>query len=215
MTNIGKLQENTAELCNILPSTWSDPGKRHGGSEHGWPEKLKRSPLPSGCEISGCKMLAYGILDMKCRRTEFRMWNVGARNSSPGRLSYAAQGELSACARCRDSSPGWHGARKAIRINSIRIPQEDMWRAPLSGPPQGKAHGTCEHHIRTIASPIRICCPDHWLPPPSDGVSGHLLLLAFRICLWQRTSKLRFFMFLSFPFLCQGFQRTLLNLWLL
>ena len=45
---------------------------------------------------------------------------------------------------------------------------------------------------RMIAYPIRICCPDHWLkctslatsfrqpatahvPPPSDGVSGHLL----------------------------------------
>ncbi|RVW13383.1 hypothetical protein CK203_107968 [Vitis vinifera] len=46
-------------------------------------------------------------------------------------------------------------------------------------------------------------------------LSGHLLLLAFRICLWQRTSKLRFFMFLSFPLLCHGFQRTLLNLRLL
>ena len=42
-----------------------------------------------------------------------------------------------------------------------------------------------------------------------------LPLLAFRICLWQRTSKLRFFMFLSFPLLCHGFQRTLLNLGLL
>ena len=42
-----------------------------------------------------------------------------------------------------------------------------------------------------------------------------LPLLAFRICLWQRTSKLQFFMFLSFPLLCHGFQRTLLNLGLL
>ena len=42
-----------------------------------------------------------------------------------------------------------------------------------------------------------------------------LPLLAFRICLWQRTSKLRFFMFLSFPLLCHGFQITLLNLGLL
>ena len=40
-------------------------------------------------------------------------------------------------------------------------------------------------------------------------------LLAFRICLWQRTSKLWFFMFMSFPFLCHGFQVTLLNLGLL
>ena len=42
-----------------------------------------------------------------------------------------------------------------------------------------------------------------------------LPLFAFRICLWQRTSKLWFFMFLSFPLLCHGFQITLLNLGLL
>ena len=42
-----------------------------------------------------------------------------------------------------------------------------------------------------------------------------LPLLVFRICLWQRTSKLWFFMFLSFPLLFHGFQITLLNLILL
>ena len=45
-----------------------------------------------------------------------------------------------------------------------------------------------------------------------------LPLLAFRICLWQRTLKLQSFgssFFLSFPLLCHGFQRTLLNLGLL
>ena len=138
-------------------------------------------------------------------------------------MSYVAQGGPFACARCRDPSPGWHGASKAILINSIRIPQEDTWRAPLSGLPQREAHDTCEHHTRTIAYPIRICCSDHWLmwaslatthvPPPScpDALSGYLLLLAFRICLWQRTSKIWFFIFLSFPLLCHGFQRTLLN----
>ena len=34
--------------------------------------------------------------------------------------------------RCRDPSPGWHGVRKAIRINSIQISQEDTRHAPLS-----------------------------------------------------------------------------------
>ena len=150
---------------------------------------------------------AVRYLDVTCRRTEFRMWNVGRQNSSPGGLSYAAQGGPSACARCRDPSPGWHGVRKAIRINSIRISQEDTRRAPLSGFPQVGAHSTREHHTRTITYPIRICCPGHWLkwaslptsfgqpatdhvPPPScpDALSGHL---------------------------CHGFQRTLLNLWLL
>ena len=42
-----------------------------------------------------------------------------------------------------------------------------------------------------------------------------LPLLAFQICLWQTTLKLWFFMFLSFPLLCHGFQRTLFNLGLL
>ena len=42
---------------------------------------------------------------------------------------------------------------------------------------------------RTIAYPIRICCPDHWLkctslatadvPPPSDGVSGRPVQISF------------------------------------
>ena len=50
--------------------------------------------------------------------------------------------------------------------------------------------------LRTIAYPVRICCPDHWLmwaslatsfhqpatahvPPPSDGVSGHPVRISF------------------------------------
>ena len=37
-------------------------------------------------------------------------------------------------------------SRVAIRSNSIRIPQEDMWRAPLSGLSQGEAHDTREYH---------------------------------------------------------------------
>ena len=138
------------------------------GSRHAYQGKLKRPPLPSGCEISRATRLS-GFL-----RVEGAM----------------LQGGPSTCARCRDPFSWWDGARKAMRINSIRIPQEDMWRAPLSGLPQGEAHGTREHHTRTIAYPIWICCPDHWLmwaslatsfwqpaiahvPPPSDGVSGH------------------------------------------
>ena len=93
------------------------------------------------------------------------------------------------------------------------FPKRTCGALPLSGLPQGEAHGTREHHTRAITYPIWICCPDHWLPSPScpDAMSEHLLLLAFRIYLWQRTSKLRFFMFLSFPLFCHGFQRTLLN----
>ena len=34
----------------------------------------------------------------------------------------------------------------AIQINSIRIPQEDTWRTPLFGLPQGEARDTRDHH---------------------------------------------------------------------
>ena len=61
VAHIWKLQENTAALCKILPSAWSDLGKRYGGSGHVCPGNLKRLPLPSGCEISGCKMSTHGI----------------------------------------------------------------------------------------------------------------------------------------------------------
>ena len=56
--------------------------------------------------------------------------------------------------------------------------------APLSGLREGEAHNTREHHTRTIAYPIRICCPDtDHVPPPScpDSLSEHILLLAFWI----------------------------------
>ena len=127
----------------------------------------------AGCEISGESGMSPGQ-NSRCEIPE------------EGETS---QGGPSACARCRDPSPWWHGAYIAIRSNSIRIPQEDSWRALLSELPQGEAHDTRDHHTRTIAYPILICCPDHWLkctslatsfwqpatahiPPPSDGVSG-------------------------------------------
>ena len=114
--------------------------------------------------------------NVKCQRTEFRIWNVGARNFGyeisvhgiPPRVDWAMlrkgnrlrtqgvgtplpsdmecvrlsgflrvegamlQGGPFACARCRDPSLGWHGARIAIRRNSIRIPQGTR-AATLSG----------------------------------------------------------------------------------
>ena len=144
-------------------------------------------------------------------------WNVllshpassaGCEISGEGGTS---QGGPSACAKYRDSSPWWHGASIAIRSNSIRIPQEDTQRASLSGvTPSGfpkKTRGALPYpeqlhpdspRRHAARFPIRICCPDHWLkwaslatahvPPLSNGVSGHL---------------------------CHGFQRILLNFWLL
>ena len=40
------------------------------------------------------------------------------------------------------------------------LPKEGHVARPLSGLPQGEAHDTRKHHIRTIAYPIRIYCPD-------------------------------------------------------
>ena len=66
--NIRKLQENTAALYTERITLQVSVIRRFG---YVYPEKLKRPPLPSGCEISGCKMSAHRISDVKCRRTEF------------------------------------------------------------------------------------------------------------------------------------------------
>ena len=80
---------------------------------------------------------------------------------------------------------------KAIRINSIRIPQEDKQRAPLSGFPQREAPDTREHHIPddSISYPDMLSGSLTNVSKPCYSsrsaaiLSGHLLLLAFRICL--------------------------------
>ena len=112
---------------------------------------------------------------VKCRQTEFRMLNI-RRRWKVGRIEFL---------------PRWN----------------ELCRASLSGAtPFGFPKRTCgallypnslrEKHTalvnitpRTIAYPIQICCPDHWLKwaslptsfrqpaiahilPPSDGVSG-------------------------------------------
>ena len=61
--NIRKLQENTATLYTERKTLRVSVIRR---SRYVYPEKLKRPPLPSDCEISGCKMLVHGIPDMKC-----------------------------------------------------------------------------------------------------------------------------------------------------
>ena len=61
--NIRKLQENTTALYTERKTLWVSVIRR---SRYVYPEKLKRPPLPSDYEISGCKMSAHGIPDMKC-----------------------------------------------------------------------------------------------------------------------------------------------------
>ena len=56
--NIRKLQENTAALYTERKTLRVSAIRRSG---YVYPEKLKRPPLPSGCETSGCEMSADGI----------------------------------------------------------------------------------------------------------------------------------------------------------
>ena len=85
---------------------------------------------------SGCETFGWNV-----GGTEFRMWDIRVECAMP----HVVRGP-SVCARCRNPSLWWHRARIAIRSNSIRILQEDTRRAPLSGLPQGEAHGTRDHH---------------------------------------------------------------------
>nr|CAN63222.1 hypothetical protein VITISV_020219 [Vitis vinifera] len=100
--------------------------------------------------------------------------------------------------------------RVAIQRNSIRIPQENMWCAPLSGLPQGEAHDTREHHTPddNISYPdmlsgslTKVSKPCYVIPPACHSPCS----AALRLCV--RTPCPDIF--------CHGFQRTLLNLGLL
>ena len=55
--SIRKVQENTAALYTKRKTLQVSVIRRSG---YVYPEKLKRPPLPSGYEISGCKMSAHG-----------------------------------------------------------------------------------------------------------------------------------------------------------
>ena len=139
--NIRKLQDNTAALYTERKTLQLSAIR---GSGRVWSGKLKRPPLPSGCEIFGCKMSAHRIPDMKCWRTEFRMWNVGGRNFSPSGLSYAAQGGPSTCVRCRDpsgSTPSEFPKRTCTAMLSGSTPSGFPKRTCAA-----MLSGTCEHH---------------------------------------------------------------------
>ena len=62
--NIRKVQENTAALYTERKTLQVSVIKRSG---YVYLEKLKRPPLPSGCEIFGCKMSAHGTSSFPIR----------------------------------------------------------------------------------------------------------------------------------------------------
>ena len=68
--NVGrKYQEASGEHCCTVYWEKTLPTSVIRRSGYVYSEKLKRPPLLSGYEISGCKMSAHGIPDMKCRCT--------------------------------------------------------------------------------------------------------------------------------------------------
>ena len=72
----------TLQLCM---SDWVGATR---GSRYVYPDKLKRPPLPSGCEISGCKMSTHGIPDVK----------MSAHGIFPGWTElYCARGTVCVC----------------------------------------------------------------------------------------------------------------------
>ena len=96
------------------------------------------------------------------------------------------------------------------------FPKRTCGALPLSGLPQGEAHGTHEHHTRTIAYPIRMCCSDHC---SVAILSGRPVRISFTPCipdlLMAKDFKASFLHVSELQLLCHGFQRTLLNLRLL
>ena len=125
-----------------------------------------------------------------------------------------SQGWPSVCAWCRDPS-GATPAGFPKRIRSA-LPYPDSLR---------EKHTTLAnitHPDDSISYPdmlsgslTKVHKPCYVIPTACHSPCSAALRWCVRICLWQRTSKLRFFMFLRFPLLCHGFQRTLLNLGLL
>ena len=120
--------------------------------------------------------------DVKCRRTEFRMWNI-RRRWNVGRIEFF---------------PGWNELCRAslFGATSSEFPKRTRGALPYPDSLREKHTTLVNITLRTIAYPIRICCPDHWLmwaslatsfrqpttahvPPPSDGVSGRPVRTSF------------------------------------
>ena len=154
----------------------------------------------------------------------------GESGTSPGRNSGCgiseedgtSQGWPSACAWCKDplgATPS--GFPKRIR-GALPYP-DSLWEKHTALANITHSDDSISYPDMLSGSLTKVHKPCYVIPtachcPCSAALRWCVrtpILLAFRLCLWQRTSKLRFFMFMSFPLLCHGFQRTLLNLGLL
>ena len=137
-----------------------------------------------------------------------RSWNEEVR--AIGTRSHQAKGQFRKLRNHKVVRVEWAMPRVAIRSNFIRIPQEDTWRTPLFGLPQGEAHGTREHHTLddSISYPdmlsgslTKVSKPCYVIPTACHSPCSAVL----RWCVWTPCPNIFF----------HGFQRTLLNLGLL
>ena len=116
--------------------------------------------------------------DVKCQRTEFRMLNIRRR----WKVSWI------------EFLPGWNELCRTSLFGATPsgFPRRTCGALPYPNSLREKHMALVNITLRKIAYPIRICCLDHWLmwaslamsfrqlatahvPPPSDGVSGHLV----------------------------------------
>ena len=86
---------------------------------------------------------------------------LAGQNSSPGGMSYAAHRKGDRLRVQGVGTPPPNDTERALLSDATPSEFPKRTRAAmLSGLPQGEAHDTRDHHTRTIAYPIRICCPD-------------------------------------------------------
>ena len=169
------------------------------GSEHVWPGKLKRPPLSSGVRHRIWNIQSED-LDMSDRGS----WNVLLFHPDmkypekvkrrPDRIPdvrYPARrkGDRLRVQGVGTPPPSDTERTSLSRATPSRFPKSTRGALPYLDSLREKHTTLVNTTLRTIAYPIRICCPDHWLmwaslatsfrqpatthiPPPSDGVSG-------------------------------------------
>ena len=152
-------------------SRWNGSGENSGCDTSGWNVGALLSHLASGagCEISGWNV----------GREEFRMWDIREECRRSRIPDVRHLGGMSTEQNSGCDTSGW---------NVGALPYPDSLR---------EKHTTLAIITpRTIAYPIQICCPDHWLkctslatsfrqpatahvPPPFDGVSERSVRTSF------------------------------------
>ena len=174
-----------------------------------YPEKVERRPdrIPD---------VRYpdGMSAEKNSRCDTSRWNERCHTSQGGRLRVQGVGTPSPDDTERAS------LSEQLHPDSLR---GYVARSPIQTPlGRSTRHSQSSHLDDSISyldmlsgSLAKVHKPCYVISTTYHSPRSAALRWCVRICLWQRTLKLRFFMFLSFPLLCHGFQITLFNLGLL